>query len=752
MTIPLERPGSLVGIGARLAKMSTPIQPLGIEEIAHQIAEDSFHQRAHLDALADLLETAVRHVQDGGTRRLVISMPPGQGKSQTSSVALPLHILAKEPTWNIGIISSEATLANKFSRDARRHAPQLGIQLAKDSGQITEWETVKGGGVIARGVGGALTGRRLKVLVMDDPIKDAKHAYSETERETLWAWYQSVAKTRMAPASLSALVMCMTGDTPVLLADGTERPLRDIRPGDRIATYDERKITVSTVRNWAPQGIDAIYSIKMESGTTVRANARHPFLTIDENGNETWVKTADLRPGHRILRSTATASTPGSPASGTRSHATSPQKSRDSVHATTELTDAAQASSTHHRTLSPTEPDESNIDMGSPLSNTTRWSRTNAVSALSVESPPATTTPERTGMASSASTMTTTLGRSEDCSVTTATLQSDTARHPKPSALPLSIYNVEPDTVSQVTPCGNEEVYDIQVDRTENFIANGLISHNTRWHEDDIAQRLLTQGWEEFRLPALAETDDILGRQPGEPLLTPQGEETPKQAIERWEQEREEVGEHVWAGLYQQRPAPAGGSIFNADDLQDPPDDLDPSEGTWITSWDLSFGGGGDYTVGTVWQAINNTKHPGGLYILHDIIRGRWEFTQQMAALRRTVQRYPQCSHHLVEAAANGAAMVDTARRDIPGVTPVKPLGGKVERWQAVTPLMEAHKVATIGGAWLPALIAEMVVAPNGKHDDQLDSYAQALNWFRVRRFEPPSVSTITTKTRLPGR
>jgi predicted phage terminase large subunit-like protein len=471
---PPIRPGSLVGIGARLARLSEVHETPGIETIARQIAQSAFHQRPHLDALASILETAVRDVAEGGTRRLVISMPPGQGKSQTGSVATPLHILAKHPTWNIGLISSEASLANKFSRDARRHAPQLGIEISKDSGQVTEWETTKGGGVIARGVGGALTGRRLKVLIMDDPVKNAKAAYSELERSNLWEWYQSVAKTRLAPASLACLFM-------------------------------------------------------------------------------------------------------------------------------------------------------------------------------------------------------------------------------------------------------------------------------TRWHEQDIAAMLLEQGWEEFRLPALAETDDLLGREPGEPLLTPQAEETEAEALDRWVRTRDEVGSMVWAGLYQQRPAPAGGSIFNADWLQDPPEDLDPGEGTWITSWDLSFGGSGDYTVGAVLQALNN-----GTIVLHDLIRGKWEFTEQLAHFKRTATRYPQVSHHLVEAAANGAAMVDTTRRSIPGVTPVKPLGGKVERWQAATPTMEAGRLAVVRP--FQELRDEMVVAPNGAHDDVLDAVTQGLNWLRVRRHGPPAVTSSTISRRLPGR
>lgn len=481
----------LEGIGMAAAFKVDP-EPPKIETIAHEIAGGAFHQRPHLDALAELLETATRHVHDGGTRKIVISMPPGMGKSQTSSVALPLHILAAHPTWNIGLISSEQSLAAKFSRDARRYAPRFNIAIAPDSGQMLEWETTVGGGVIARGIGGALTGRRLKVLIMDDPIKDAKTAYSELERQNLWDWYQSVAKTRLAPASLALLVM-------------------------------------------------------------------------------------------------------------------------------------------------------------------------------------------------------------------------------------------------------------------------------TRWHEDDIAAKLLTQGWEEFRLPALAEDDDALGRDIGEPLLTPQGAETVEEALARWEKEREEVGDYVFAGLYQQRPAPAGGSIFNADLLL-PIEELpfpmpERDEGVWLTSWDLGFGttdkerkNKTDYTVGGVWQMVR------GVHILHDIIRGRWEFTDQLAAMRRTATRYPQCTWHLVEAAANGAAAIDLMRKDtpdqpaIPGIEPVKPVGSKIIRWGACTPLMQARKVYHTGGAWLQALRDEMVVAPNGKHDDQLDQFAQALNWWKLRQYAPPDVATSHVRRQLPGR
>ncbi|MGZ7281844.1 hypothetical protein ACXWQV_09870, partial [Streptococcus pyogenes] len=86
--------------------------------------------------------------------------------------------------------------------------------------------------------------------------------------------------------------------------------------------------------------------------------------------------------------------------------------------------------------------------------------------------------------------------------------------HQTSSDGPLTTYNVTPDEVESITPCGVEDVFDVQIDRTENFIANGLVSHNTRWHEDDLAGRLIQHDlrqtpenrlWRVVNIPAVAE-------------------------------------------------------------------------------------------------------------------------------------------------------------------------------------------------------------------------------------------------------
>ena len=89
----------------------------------------------------------------------------------------------------------------------------------------------------------------------------------------------------------------------------------------------------------------------------------------------------------------------------------------------------------------------------------------------------------------------------------------------------------------------------------------------TRWHEDDLAGRLLQQAdeggerWEVVDLPALAEAgrEDALRRAPGQPLWPARFDEQRLAVI------RTTVREQWWEAMYQQRPPETlGGRYFRA--------------------------------------------------------------------------------------------------------------------------------------------------------------------------------------------
>ena len=85
----------------------------------------------------------------------------------------------------------------------------------------------------------------------------------------------------------------------------------------------------------------------------------------------------------------------------------------------------------------------------------------------------------------------------------------------------------------------------------------------TRWHEDDLAGRLLKhmqngtgEKWEVINLPAIAEENDLLGRKPGEPLWPERYD------LKELNRIKDTTGSYWWSALYQQRPQPPEGGLL----------------------------------------------------------------------------------------------------------------------------------------------------------------------------------------------
>lgn len=168
----------------------------------------SWHRAAHLDMLC-----AALHDVDAGTcKRLIVNMPPRHGKSEVISKGFPGWYLGRHPDREVMLISYGADLAEDFSRinreKIREYGEQVfGIRISRESGSVARWG-VEGhrGGLIAAGVNGPLTGRGASVAVIDDPIKGSLEANSNTYRQHLLEWYQTVLRTRLTPDGAIILV------------------------------------------------------------------------------------------------------------------------------------------------------------------------------------------------------------------------------------------------------------------------------------------------------------------------------------------------------------------------------------------------------------------------------------------------------------------------------------------------------------------------------------------------------------------
>lgn len=464
-------------------------------DLAQEI-DPNYVSRPHLEFLNQKIVSAVREVERGHNQQLAVSMPPRAGKSTMTSLHSPLWILQRHPEWSVVMTSYDGALTGAWAREIRRvieDRPNLGVALKRDGGAGGYWETIEGGGMYTTGIGGALTGRGAKVMIIDDPIADFVSAHSPRIRQNLWNWWLSVAQTRLEPPYLVLTVM-------------------------------------------------------------------------------------------------------------------------------------------------------------------------------------------------------------------------------------------------------------------------------TRWHEDDFVGRLLSteyegrpDDWTQIVLPAIADnSDDILGRREGDPLYTPLLEETREQAIRRWDDVKSAVGTYTWSGMYQQRPAPQQGAIFDMSWWRYWT--VDPSKATadgqvrymgqgsfgpgqWVDSWDCTFKGAsdsGDFVVGQRW-----VRQQADCFLIAQK-RERWTFTQTIDQMKEWAKvdnpmqsPYGQHVHQrLVENTANGPAILDVLQRTIDGLKAVNPHASKEARARSVTPGIESGNVylphpTDPGNEWVQDLLSELRNFPFDAHDDQVDALTQALAFLR---------------------
>lgn len=216
------------------------------------------------------------------------------------------------------------------------------------------------------------------------------------------------------------------------------------------------------------------------------------------------------------------------------------------------------------------------------------------------------------------------------------------------------------------------------------------------------------------------------------------------------------LGSYGYSSQFQMRPTPRGGGTIKKQWLRfytDPSKSTPPpvmaqlESGEFVelpqvpkdvshlpitASFDCAFKGTAksDFVVGQAWA------REGANYILVDQVRGRMDFVATCQAVRALHQKY-HCNPTLIEAAANGHAVVQALRNEIDGIIDVTPEGGKESRTAAVSPLFEAGNVFLPHPAqapWVQELIDELILFPKGPNDDQVDALTQAITFMRVRK------------------
>lgn len=253
-----------------------------------------------------------------------------------------------------------------------------------------------------------------------------------------------------------------------------------------------------------------------------------------------------------------------------------------------------------------------------------------------------------------------------------------------------------------------------------------LIVIGTRWHDDDGYGRILRRAaeigetWDVVKLPAIATTDDPMGRAPGDPLW-PEW-----QSAEALQMERARKGLREWSALYQQEPTPEGGLYFEREWLQfatSPP----VTEMRILGSSDYGVtDGGGDFTV----HWVCGLDQQGRLHLL-DLYRKQANAADWVDAFKSMVQTWKPVEWGEEEATIMKSVgpfldrrMKETPRAFVRRVG-FKPVSDKPTRARTLQAMMADGKVVVSPDKpWLADFVAEMMSFPAGNHDDMIDALA----------------------------
>ena len=269
----------------------------------------------------------------------------------------------------------------------------------------------------------------------------------------------------------------------------------------------------------------------------------------------------------------------------------------------------------------------------------------------------------------------------------------------------------------------------------------------TRWHEDDLAGRLLSEEadeWDVVSFPAIQDMKPtkLDRREIGEALW-------PEPFPASYLNKIKERDIRVFTAMYQQRPTAQEGNIVKREWIKRY-DELPKRTTDWIQVWDLTFKGekqrkgkGGSYVVGQVWC------RSGADYYLVDQYRGRPDFPGTIEAIKRLTAKYPQALAKLIEDAANGPGVQATLKDSIPGIIAVPTKGAsKTSRLHAVSVLLESGNVHF--PPWADVVIEELLSFPNGVNDDQVDCITMALNRYK-QKFVTGIVLNLDMGRKSPG-
>ena len=277
-----------------------------------------------------------------------------------------------------------------------------------------------------------------------------------------------------------------------------------------------------------------------------------------------------------------------------------------------------------------------------------------------------------------------------------------------------------------------------------------LVIIMTRWNDDDLCGRIIKKinsdsedSWKTLIIPAIAETNDPLGRKENTALWEK------RFSIKKLLDIKNTIGAYWFSALYQQRPAPKEGNIFNRNHFKyfsmknyeiiyqknEKIYSLNLNECRIYVSIDLAVNSKqtSDYTVAIVF-AVNNEND---IFIL-EIIRERFEGADHIELVKNIYAKWKPVLIGIEKVQYQLTLIQQSLRIGLP-IIELIPDSDKVSRSLAIASRMRSGKVYFKENAnWLNDFEDELLNFPLGRYKDQVDAFA-----YIARMIEPNSASLL---------
>lgn len=236
-----------------------------------------------------------------------------------------------------------------------------------------------------------------------------------------------------------------------------------------------------------------------------------------------------------------------------------------------------------------------------------------------------------------------------------------------------------------------------------------IVVIQTRWHEDDLSGWLLSEqeheGWVVINLPAIKDDQALWPEQ---------------YPLERLLEIRKTIGNRDWSALYQQEPAPETGDYFRREWVRYY--DKAPESLTVYGASDYAVtDAGGDYTV----HGVMGVDQHDNIYLL-DWWRGQKDSAVWIDALLSLISRWTpvEWAEESGQIAKSLGPFIDKRQREEAAHCYRKQYisaHDKATRAQSIRGRMSQGRVYFPKTEWADQLVSEMLMFPQGKHDDGVD-------------------------------